>query len=710
MNSPRVSVGLPVYNGERYLPETLKSLVAQDFEDFEIVLSDNASTDATADICRDYCDRDKRIRYFRNDLNIGSAPNYRRVFDLARAPLFKWCAHDDVCFPSFLTHCYRFMESAASDVVLAYPRCEFIDENGETLDRRSDSIESRSKHPYLRFARVMRNVSHGGPLWGLMRREYLSQTQLTGAVSYWDDLLLAELSLFGQISEIPEVLFKVRCYQGNAVPRASTGQGDVVRRNPDKANRQTRQALSQWTDPSSQRTILLPIHEERCIEYWKRARHAPLSRNQKVMCFLAIPAVSYWGRVAKVLGLWRRKLSAGVRNKRVIMRNRPPVVGDLVEVRSKEEILCTLDSNGQLDGMPFMPEMFAFCGKRFRVYKRAHKTCDTVFPIRGRRVSRAIHLETRCDGSAHGGCQAGCLIFWKEEWLKPVESGPIVNLSSLGARTKDGDSRRCTESDVWNHAQASDGQDGTLKYVCQATQLPYATSDLSWWDVRQYVEDYVSGNVTLGRMVRGLVYSTYFNLSQSGIGLGRPMRWLYERVSWLWHQPRFPRAEGGIPDGEPTPSVGLNLQPGELVRVKSHEEILRTVSVGGKNRGMTWDAEMVPYCGGTYRVLKRVSQIVDERTGKMQTMKTPCIILDTVVCQSRYSACRMFCPRSIYSYWREIWLERVAQDACPADSDKQSPALFAENRHMTSSPRSHSEDNGRGEGRSLVETGKEQRQ
>src|SRR5580700_501108 len=102
-------------------------------------------------------------------------------------------------------------------------------------------------------------------------------------------------------------------------------------------------------------------------------------------------------------------------------------VGDWVEVRSKDEILRTLDASGQLDGMPFMPEMFAFCGKKFQVYKRAHKTCDTVFPVRGRRVADAVHLETRCDGSAHGGCQASCLIFWKDAWLKPIaDKSPTV--------------------------------------------------------------------------------------------------------------------------------------------------------------------------------------------------------------------------------------------------------------------------------------------
>ena len=101
------------------------------------------------------------------------------------------------------------------------------------------------------------------------------------------------------------------------------------------------------------------------------------------------------------------------------------------------------------------------------------------------------------------------------------------------------------------------------------------------------------------------------------------MRWFYERICWLWGRSRFPRAAGDIPNGKRTPVAELDLQPGELVRVKSHEEILRTVTVDGKNRGMSFDAEMVPYCGGTFRVLKRVSQIVDERTGKLQTMKNP---------------------------------------------------------------------------------------
>jgi hypothetical protein len=338
-------------------------------------------------------------------------------------------------------------------------------------------------------------------------------------------------------------------------------------------------------------------------------------------------------------------------------------VGDWVEVRSKDEILRTLDRNGHLDGMPFMPEMFAFCGKRFRVYKRAHKTCDTVFPVRGRRVDRTVHLETRCDGSSHGGCQASCLIFWKEPWLKPVSSNntsksPAVLLNSHGCDTNgEASVSGCTESEVWAGTKDLSCEDE--KYICQATQLPYATTELAWWDIRQYLEDYRSGNVDMTRMISGAAYFLYYALSQSGIGLGRAMRWFYDNFHFLWRGNPFPRKTGAIPEGKPTPMETLNLQPGELVRIKSHADILKTLDTANKNRGLYWDAEEVPYCGGTYRVLKRVTKIIDEKTGRMQEMKTPCVILDSVVCQARYSECRLFCPRSIYPYWREIWLQRA---------------------------------------------------
>jgi len=340
--------------------------------------------------------------------------------------------------------------------------------------------------------------------------------------------------------------------------------------------------------------------------------------------------------------------------------------GDWVEVRSQEEILRTLDYSGQLDGMPFMPEMFAFCRQRFQVYKRAHKTCDTVFPVRGRRVHQTVHLETRCGGQAHGGCDAGCLIFWKEAWLKRVDWEPSNERRfSIGDPPVDslrGDAGGTTETEVWAAAGTAGANTEAVRYVCQATQLPYATTSLAWWDIRQYVEDYRSSNAGLWRLFKGLVYSMYFNLSQAGIGVGPAMRWFYDKFHPLWRGTLFPRKQGTIAQGQPTPTVVLNLQKGELVRVKSHQEIIRTLNTDNQNKGMVWDAEMVPYCGKIYRVLRRVTRIVNEKTGEMQEMKTPCVILDSVVCRSQYSGCRMFCPRSIYPYWREIWLERVSPD------------------------------------------------
>lgn len=356
-------------------------------------------------------------------------------------------------------------------------------------------------------------------------------------------------------------------------------------------------------------------------------------------------------------------------------------VGDWVEVRSKEEILATLDANGRLDGMPFMPEMFAFCGKRFQVYKRAHKTCDTVFPVRGRRVSQAVHLDTRCDGSAHGGCQAGCLIFWKEAWLKPLSRELRENTrhhspapaSSCGELSQPAG---CSESGVWESTQVEDPSGGGHRYVCQATQLPYATSKLEWWEFGQYVEDYRSGNVRLWQVICGATYFLYHALSRAGIGLGRPMRYFYDKFHFLWRGTPFPRKFGSIPNDRLTPIGKLDLQPGELVRIKSHDEILKTLNTQNRNRGLYFDAEEVPYCGGTFRVLRRVTKIINERTGKMREMKNPCVILDSVICQSRYSECRLFCPRSIYPYWREIWLERVepkSSDSEPGTLDQATP-------------------------------------
>ncbi len=314
-----------------------------------------------------------------------------------------------------------------------------------------------------------------------------------------------------------------------------------------------------------------------------------------------------------------------------------------------------------------MPQMFQDRGQKFRVFKRAHKTCDTVNRPAGRRMSNAVHLEgIRCDGAAYGGCQAGCLIFWKVAWLKPVsipnKSQPDMSDpdTDQGRRTNLGG--RCTEADVWAGTKAAGDRDSdNPAYVCQITQLPAATEPLSPWDVRQYLQDYTSGNVRLGALLSGFVYATYNNTINLGIGVGAVMRWFYDRFQTLRGGILYPRRSGTIPKGQPTPAGILDLKPGELVKVKSYEEILKTVDTSNKNRGLYFDAEMVPFCGGIYRVRTRVSRILNEKTGKMLNMKNDCIILENVFCRACYSEERHFCPRSIYSYWRETWLERVPE-------------------------------------------------
>lgn len=309
-----------------------------------------------------------------------------------------------------------------------------------------------------------------------------------------------------------------------------------------------------------------------------------------------------------------------------------------------------------------MPQMFKYCGQRFRVYKSAHKTCDTVNPVAGRRVANSVHLELRCDGLAYGDCPAGCLIFWKEAWLKPLnKTAELISSLPDGEQTKTCGAG-CTEEGVRRATYIRGQSDEDIRYVCQATQLPYFTSPLSPWDIRQYVEDYVSGNVSLGQMLRGLTYISYYHLTfaKRWGRSGRPARWIYDQFQALIKGVPYPQKRGTIPAGQPTPMVDLNLQPGELVRVKSHEEILATLD-GLKNRGMFFDAELVPYCNRVYRVQKRVTNFVNEQTGKISRLKTPAVILENVWCRSRYSNCRMFCPRSIYPWWREIWLERVPE-------------------------------------------------
>jgi hypothetical protein len=190
------------------------------------------------------------------------------------------------------------------------------------------------------------------------------------------------------------------------------------------------------------------------------------------------------------------------------------------------------------------------------------------------------------------------------------------------------------------------------RFSCQATQLLVASAPLDWWDVSQYVRDLRTGNAGLFKLVRGLavfLFNKYQGFSKRF--LPRPLR--IREGKW------YPFLYGKL---RTTPTLTLNLQPGELVQVKSKEEILATLDAGGRNRGLSFDSEMLKYCGQLARVLRRVERIIDERTGKMLSLPRDCIILEGVTCQADY---HRFCPRRIYPYWREIWLRRVEDPGRP---------------------------------------------
>jgi hypothetical protein len=336
-------------------------------------------------------------------------------------------------------------------------------------------------------------------------------------------------------------------------------------------------------------------------------------------------------------------------------------VGDLVEVRSEQEILTTLDDQGATDGLPFMPEMLEFCGKRFRVDKRADKTCNTITVMESRRLHDTVHLENlRCSGSDHGGCQAQCFLFWKESWLKRVQEPVVASqpISPSAERHAPAFELRCDKPRLYQLTQRQDiSGESEIHYRCQATDLLKASESLPWWDVRQYLRDIWSGNVRVLHVAKVFLFRLFLKSLKVGIAY-RSQIWAYNRFqSWRGGTP-YPYREGQL---DKTLCETLDLRPGELVQVKSHDEILKTLSKKNKNRGLLFGEEMAPYCGGIRRVRARVERIVDERTGKMMALPGECLILEGAICRGDYSEKRLFCPRSIFPFWREIWLKRVKE-------------------------------------------------
>ena len=296
--------------------------------------------------------------------------------------------------------------------------------------------------------------------------------------------------------------------------------------------------------------------------------------------------------------------------------------GDLVEVRSEKEILAMLGPDGTYEGIPFMPEMRQFCGKKLGVYKRADKICvEGVYICR---LRDTVFLdEVRCDGAAHDGCKRMCLIFWKEAWLKRAAPSDQPEAPIDWMKVPE--------------VRPSNGMSDTT-YSCQSTALPKVVEPLPAWDIAQYLRDISSRSFTPLQVCKAIFIN------------------LYNKIMRVAGGSEFGAAIGK--EGK-TPSISLDLQVGELVQVKSKEEILETIDAGGKNRGLWIDYEMIRHAGERFRVLRRVDRIILETTGKMREIKNT-VLLENAACEG---LCRRACARSTHPMWREAWLKRVNEPA-----------------------------------------------
>lgn len=288
--APKVSLGMPVYNGERFMCETLDSLLSQTFRDFELIISDNGSTDRTQQICREYAERDPRIRYYREEVNRGAGWNYNRVVDLARGVYFKWAAHDDLCAPTYLERSVEVLDRHP-EVVVVYPDDIDIDDRGEKIDRKRVSHipsaqRASSPDPAQRFRRLVLLDYDCEQVFGLIRLDILRRTKLILSYTDSDRTLLGELGLYGRFFEIPEPLFYHR-HHGGSSGRAHPIRGGWHLR-------------AGWFDPRLQGRVLFPQWRQ-VAEYVKAVFNAPLSVPARMRCLFWL-AVGYRRRIGPLTG------------------------------------------------------------------------------------------------------------------------------------------------------------------------------------------------------------------------------------------------------------------------------------------------------------------------------------------------------------------------------------------------------------------------
>jgi Flp pilus assembly protein TadD/glycosyltransferase involved in cell wall biosynthesis len=280
-STPLLSVGLFVYNGERFLEDALHSILNQTFKDFELIISDNASTDRTGEISQDYARRERRIRYYRSEKNMGAGWNARRVCELATGKYFKWAAADDMLEPEFLRRCIEALESDPACVV-AYPKTRVVDENGNLIENYVTPMETNSSDPVTRFRGMLLISSWCYQIFGVMRMSALRQVPPQGSYVNSDRVLLARMSLLGPFYEVPEHLFISRRHseQSARTLPVRLKQPRLFR----LSNRHCILPCPEWWDPAKTRAISFPEFRQ-LGEYFLSIYRAPLGVGQKLRCY-----------------------------------------------------------------------------------------------------------------------------------------------------------------------------------------------------------------------------------------------------------------------------------------------------------------------------------------------------------------------------------------------------------------------------------------
>jgi glycosyltransferase involved in cell wall biosynthesis len=272
--APSVSIGLPVYNGANYVAESIQSLLSQTHEDFELVISDNASTDETRNICEQFAAADSRIRYHRSPSNRGAAWNHNEVFRLSRGRYFRWSSHDDVYAPEYVQRCVEILETRP-DVVLAYPRVRLIDAAGTIGHRLPYPPVACEADVAARFASVLHQTGCYA-IYGVIRSELIRRTGLFKPWAAADKNMLARLALFGRFYQVEEDLLYFRSHPGRS-----------VRVNPDLIGQTV------WFNPAAQGKIVFPRFNI-LSDYLAAIFDSPLRTGDRVRCLSRLATTFRW--------------------------------------------------------------------------------------------------------------------------------------------------------------------------------------------------------------------------------------------------------------------------------------------------------------------------------------------------------------------------------------------------------------------------------